>query len=365
MAFDPISLVTAGASVLGNLVSGIFGSSSQASANEANLEATRETNAQNKELFNQALAWQEDMWNKSNVYNSPVETVKRMEAAGINPALGSQYGNASTPSVPSAPILQPGHVNPVNYDWVGNTISSGVNAYYNNQILSNNVTKSAADSQIAQVNAEFELNQLKYKLIQVVNDTHKSSYEREQARISLSILNRTQEDQVKQASWQTKMQEQNFEQAINSIQESKLRQAAMQIANEYAPRLNEAQLRNYQASISAAYAAARSSDASALESAAHAAVASLQGEGIKIDNRQKRMIASSIISKAQEEAKQAHETTVTMQSRNMYGEARQRLIGSYPVKIEPTPLEKTASRVLNAYEKGVKRGLEKKTRRLK
>ena len=70
------ALALAGGSVLGNLLGGLFGSSSQRSANETNLQIARETNQQNRELFNQQLAWQEDMWNKTNAYNDPSHQVE-------------------------------------------------------------------------------------------------------------------------------------------------------------------------------------------------------------------------------------------------------------------------------------------------
>lgn len=300
------ALAMGGSAILSSLLGGIFGSSSQASANRTNLEATRETNEMNKELFNQSLAWQEEMWNKTNEYNSPKEAMARLRAAGINPMLSQDFGDASMPSSVTPPTMQAGHVNPVDYSWIPKMVDNGVNAFFNNQILSNEVVKGANDAQISKVNAEFELSSLKYKLQQVVNDTHKSSYEREQAAISLNILNQTQQNSVKQSQWQTDIMQKEFEKAVNDIAESKLRQEAQNIANQYAPELNEQQLRQYQANVKAAYSAAAANDAAAVESAARKALTDLQAEGVKLSNQEKDSILDAIIDKAWSEADDAY-----------------------------------------------------------
>lgn len=354
----------AGGSVVAGLLGGLFSSKSQSSANETNLQAARETNQMNRELFNQSLAWQEDMWNKNNQYNSPAETIKRLQRAGINPALGSEFGQASMPSVPSAPSMQPGHVEPVDYSWVPQTINTGINAYFNNQVMSNQVTKSAADAQIAKADAEFQTQSLKYRLIETMNSAYKTKWEKEQARVAYNVLNQTQQEAITQSQWNTKIMAKTYDEAINKIAESKLRQDAMVIANKYAPKLSDAQLKSYYATISEAYAAAAAHNASALESAANAAVSKLQGEGIQIDNRTKRNMASSLITKAQEEAKQAKETTTSLAARNLYGEARQRTLGSYPIEIKEDKISKGAHKLKSAYQRGVERGLQKKKKEL-
>lgn len=51
---------------------------------------------------NVARQWQEDMYNRSNDYNSPVSMMARMKQAGINPNLIAGQGVAPAASVPSA-----------------------------------------------------------------------------------------------------------------------------------------------------------------------------------------------------------------------------------------------------------------------
>lgn len=62
------------------------------------------TNIMSERLNKQAREWQEEMWNKQNEYNLPINQRKRLEEAGINPnlAFGSS-ASASGTSVPGSP----------------------------------------------------------------------------------------------------------------------------------------------------------------------------------------------------------------------------------------------------------------------
>lgn len=133
-----------GSAVIGGIGS-LFGlkssKSAQREANATNLRIAQETNnmnyriAQETNAFNKWLAqynneWTADqavkMFNMENQYNSPVEQMKRLAEAGINPSvamagsLGSAMstpGNVSAPqgqAIPAvAPTMVPGHVDPV------------------------------------------------------------------------------------------------------------------------------------------------------------------------------------------------------------------------------------------------------------
>lgn len=80
------------AAALGAGISALGGLLSSSAQNSANASMDRETRA-----------WQENMWYKNNEYNTPVNQRKRLEEAGINPALAFQNGNTGVASsAPSA-----------------------------------------------------------------------------------------------------------------------------------------------------------------------------------------------------------------------------------------------------------------------
>lgn len=301
--------MTAGGMLLGSLLGGIFGSSSQSAANETNLQIARETNKQNRDLFNQSMAWQTDMWNKTNAYNDPSHQVEMLLKAGINPA--AVYGNgatsmASSPSVPSAPNMIGSTVQPIDYSWLGQGISGAVNAYYNNNLTNSVTQKNINDAQISKVNAELAAQSFKHNLVKIINSAETSEYEKNMARMQMKIMDKTQWQSVLQSEWQTRIMESNYDLAINNIAESKLRQVGMDIANQYAPQMNEANLKQFQANIKAAYAAARASDASAVHMYAQAALANLQSEGVRLDNQQKDSVMDAIIDQAWNEADKSY-----------------------------------------------------------
>lgn len=303
------ALAIAGGSLLSSIIGGLFGSSSQSSANQTNLQAARETNQFNKQMFDQSIAYQNEMFDKTNAYNSPQNQVALLQKAGINPA--AVYGSGSTadatmPSSPSAPSMVTGHVDPIDYSWIPNSIDMGVNAYFNNQILNNNVVKGKYDAQIAKVQSEFDMKTLEYRCLKTLNDADASSFAKEQAKITLDVLSQTKKDTITQAQWSTKIMSQEYEKAIQSIHESKLRQEAQRIANQYAPKMNEANLKQYHANVAAMYASARESDSAAVLNNARKAVVDLEKEGVRLSNTEKDSIMDALIDKAWNEADESY-----------------------------------------------------------
>lgn len=116
---DPLSAaIGAGASILG----GIFDMFGTSDTNSSNLQIARETNAQNKALFERQLGWNEEMWRKMNDYNTPAAQRSRYEQAGINPymALGQMSaGNAELTSSPSAPQMQGVTIQKPDFGFIG------------------------------------------------------------------------------------------------------------------------------------------------------------------------------------------------------------------------------------------------------
>lgn len=106
---NPVDPLIGGAIIggIGNLIGGLFGSKSNKNTNQQNLQIARETNAMNKQLFYANQAWNEEMWNKQNEYNTPAAQAQRMLDAGFNPYLSDiDTGSASSVSPVSAPTMQ-------------------------------------------------------------------------------------------------------------------------------------------------------------------------------------------------------------------------------------------------------------------
>lgn len=136
-------IASAGISALGNLVGGLFGSSSSKYAAKAQLQAVRETNKANLDLAKYQNEWNVAQWNRQNAYNTPAMQRQRYEEAGINPyfALGNiQGGNAeglmSANMANQQPVVSDlqGQSGQILGSSISDAAQSGVNAYFGSKI---------------------------------------------------------------------------------------------------------------------------------------------------------------------------------------------------------------------------------------
>ena len=97
-----------------SLIPGVGNAYAQASANKTNLQMQREANKANmmineanldfqREMWNKEVAYNKEMWNAQNEYNSASAQRQRLEAAGLNPYMMMNGGDAGTASSSSAP----------------------------------------------------------------------------------------------------------------------------------------------------------------------------------------------------------------------------------------------------------------------
>ena len=149
------SLIGAGSSLLGGVMSGI----AQNSANKTNLQIARENNAANQQLQSSQNAWNLDQWNRENTYNSASSQKQRLLDAGYNPQLASGQvatGSATSSQLTSAPYTpnQQVQVQPVNYAaGLSNAGNDFVSSYMNMRMMSANVKKAEAEADNALANA--------------------------------------------------------------------------------------------------------------------------------------------------------------------------------------------------------------------
>lgn len=84
------SIASAGVGLLGNVIGGI----SQRKTNQMNLKINQMNNEFNERMMREQMAWQEEMWNKQNAYNTPLAMKQRYREAGLNPGL-MFFGNGA------------------------------------------------------------------------------------------------------------------------------------------------------------------------------------------------------------------------------------------------------------------------------
>lgn len=116
------------APVAGQLIDTII----QGAQSKANI---RNQKRANMELMKYAYSKDLEMWNTANLYNSPAEQMKRLQAGGLNPNLVYGHGNAITPAqqIPKYQAIRTDYnaLPPVQF---GGAISSGLDAFYDFRI---------------------------------------------------------------------------------------------------------------------------------------------------------------------------------------------------------------------------------------
>lgn len=144
-------------SIAGSALSSLSGAASQQTQQDNNLQLANQQFQNQMVLQHDQQAYNTEMWNKQNEYNSPSAQVQRLEEAGINPLFGITGSTASGNATSSATSGQ-------------GSASSAVPASSLLEHLVNAKQLQALDSQIEKTNAETK---------QTTQETEKTSTENE------------------------------------------------------------------------------------------------------------------------------------------------------------------------------------------
>ena len=264
-------LGAAGVSALGSVLGGILGSSAQESANSTNLQAVRETNEQNKQLFERQLGFTEEMWNKSNAYNTPSAQRARYEQAGINPFMAMsniQSGNAQAATTPAATPMQAGQVQPVDamanaLPGIASSVGSGLVAYQDARMKENQIESVGIDNQIRAIDLRYKVQEKILELSERRASIAESNASADFKRKQLDELDeqieslKTQNDYLGDYLAARNDRERNESDLAywNSVK-ARLEGEYQKAVNDVFPELSEAQIKSLQASASASIASA-------------------------------------------------------------------------------------------------------------
>ena len=248
---DPIlgaALISGGASLFSSIFGGSSGSSNIRRTNEANLQIARETNQANREQLEAQQAWTEEMWNKQNEYNLPKNQVQRLIDAGINP--GVIGGNASTHAgavgSPSANAMQGATMNAYDptgaFAAAGQGIANSVDSYFRNRNVESVTHKNEAETAKTRQMTPWEIDQLK-------NLIRKGGIEADLAKTELAYQTAIQGQKIAQSFGDTMMQQKSMMLMDKEMLQRDLQNKLFDVQLSYAPKLNEAQLNQYYATV--------------------------------------------------------------------------------------------------------------------
>lgn len=240
-----IPIVTAGANALGSIANTIFGSKSQESANETNLEIARMNNEQAYKMFKEQNAFNEDMWNKQNLYNDPSNQADRLKRAGINPA--AVFGNGSvTPASQlmsaHAPSLQQGHVNPYQPN-LG--LGEAANAFVQSQLVNSQRAKLDAETKHTETLNLRDMKSMDSIIENLRNEAKGSGWKADLAKQELEYVQATQQARIQMQFSEAKIQNKNLEIMEQQLQNHIINNEIAKVQLAYAPKLSQAQLNQY------------------------------------------------------------------------------------------------------------------------
>ena len=251
--------ITAGGSALSSLLGGIFGSSSQSSANKTNLEiarmnqqAIRETNQMNYQIHQSDIAQQERMWKLQNEYNDPKNVVQRLKEASVNPA--TAYGNISTPasamSVPGGSAMQPETLNyqaqaydpSGSFNSMAGAFQGAVNAYNQSRLATSAIKESDERTHGISLDNEEKSKGMMDRLEYLSKMAKHEGYVGELAKTQLEFELKSFNIRQAMLGADYTMQLKQINLAQEQFNQARLQNELYKIQVAYAPKLNDAQL---------------------------------------------------------------------------------------------------------------------------
>lgn len=268
-----------------DLIGNMFNMGSQNKANATNLKIAQMNNQFNERMLNKHIAYNYDMFNKQNQWNSATEQRKRLEQAGLNPYLMMNGGNAGTAANTlgiTAPTAAPASVVAPQFD------TSSFNDSIKN-IISASTVKESNDNLRMLTKTGYDLAEYEKMLKKAMSDDYRKSREvKEQQRQQLERLNILEDSNLNSLELELRQRsvEQQFkalyqkEQVISMVLKNAFQSARLPYAKIFAS--NEAALQA--AEISLKYLQGKLSRAQAKEAMANVTLIGKKAKGQENEN---------------------------------------------------------------------------------
>lgn len=244
-----IPVVSTVANALGSVASNIGNAIIAHDTNSKNAQLQRETNAQNYKMFKEQQAFNVDMWNKQNEYNLPANQVQRLLAAGINPS--AVFGNgATTPAGEVQSVNPPTAVSPHMNPWqMDLRVGDAVNAFQQSEL--NNALKKKYNAEAAHTETlnTLDMRSMESKLRSLESMSRRDDALGEIARSELRFLQDSYWHRMRAQQLDVTLKEDEHSLTRERIYNQRLQNGLAEVQLAYAPRLNQAQLQQYYATV--------------------------------------------------------------------------------------------------------------------
>lgn len=232
--------------------------------NRENIEFQKQTNLENREENRYLLgreqafskqqleaqnAFNLDMWEKNNSYNSPVNQVQRLLAAGINPASAFGQGGQSSPvssvggsspsSHPSNAVAPQNTFAPQPYR---PDLGGAVNAFNQSMLANASVKETEARAHNIDLSSDLLDKSLNEQVKHWQNVAKGSGISADLAKKQLDFIGATMDYDIKLRYGQTLEQDQALKNMQEQYRGMKLQNDILNITKSYADQLNRAQI---------------------------------------------------------------------------------------------------------------------------
>lgn len=292
--------------LVGDVVGGISNYFSQKSANDTNVLLTRETNKQNRQMFDDQLNFTREMFDKQNEYNTPAAQRARYEQAGINPymALGNlQSGNASSVTTPSGiPAVAP-HVQANTA--IGDTIKQMASDFNEQRLKNEQIGALKEANRQAAVDTRFKLTEKRLDLSERMSRIDKNSADYQKLLRESRSLDTELQYLDRMLAAKSRRDEEEAEVFASQSRLLDLQATQQEIVNEFTSDIEAAKLRQINSIAADAYASAAEHRAGVdLKSKqgdlvlAEKVLSQAQKQGVDLDNKEKDQMMKYVIESA-------------------------------------------------------------------
>lgn len=297
-----------GAALISALGSAAASAISSSSANSAATNLNFENRLWNEIQMQKQNAYNYQMWNEANQYNSPVEQRKRLQAAGFNPYLAMLGDTGTAQSLQSAsPGSASMNAQQQSFDFssIGNTLANvGLNAAMARKANAEAAGQEKANQWIdARTQAEINniISNTEYtKGNKLLNDVRRNleDFSLQKSKMML-VGDLAQQDLTNQS-----LAENIINQRANTLYTS-VQTSLAETNLKWLPKQYEAQISNYAAQTFAAIEAGKLSQKQGLAAVANAMLSTAQANGQNINNKILRKSANFAVSKMFWDAKKS------------------------------------------------------------
>lgn len=269
-------------SVASPLIGGAFGIGSsllnnkaQSDANKTNMQIAQMNNQWSEKMMEKQHAYDVEMWNKNNEYNSASAQRKRYEEAGLNPALMMQGGDAGVAQGGSSvgmPSPTTPNIQPLRYDGFANAISNTIQQ-------SMMIAKNNAEIDAIGQTQDRETALARARITEMMEETRSKKFKNELNDITKDLqIQNMNEDFLKKVQERTNMEEQQ-----KLIQQQIV---AQQLINQNLPEKLAMEV--------AVMASQRDLNKFNADHELGKVISSIEKRGYKLDAREKRIIFESL-----------------------------------------------------------------------